>query len=155
MNLKKVFYACDNGKDYILSLSEGSKVIHLIDQRGTVTEYRMKDHREAVSQALIWLKHSDPRIPKTFLVSTVPGTDLINLRKVLAEVDLTLPENHHLGTWILFHGHNFSVLDGEIDSNQIPIMDLESLKKIQNRMKRSTYSRRFKPPGGILSEVGA
>lgn len=155
MYLKKVFYACDNGKDYVLSLPEGSKIIKLIDQKGTLTEYRMKDHREAVSQALIWLKHSDPRIPKTFLVSTVPGTDLSKLRDILADHDLTLPENQHLGTWILFHGHNFTVLDGEIDSNQIPVMDLDSLKKIRNRMQRSASPRMSKPAGGILSEAGA
>jgi hypothetical protein len=155
MNLKRVFYACDNGKDYVITLSEGSRVIRLIDLSGLQTEYRMKDHREACSQIKLWMKNSVPRLPKTFVVKTDETSDLTKLRNTLAENDLTLPEARLLKSWIIYHGNQFTVMDGDFEPNQIPILNLEDLQKISRRIRRNIHPRMSKPAGGIFSEVSA
>ncbi len=155
MNLKRVFYACDNGKDYVLSLSEGSKIIKLVDLTGIQTEYRMKDHREACSQARLWLKNSVPRLPKTFLIRTDLNSDLEKLRNVLADQDLTLPEARSLKDWILYHGHQFTIVEGELDPSQTPILEMEDLMRIRNQIRRNKPFRETKPVGGLFSEVSA
>jgi hypothetical protein len=131
MNLKRVFYACDNGKDYVLSLSEGSKIINLVDLTGSRPSIDERYRGSLQSCQTVAVKNSVPRLPKTFLIRTDLNSDLEKLRNVLADQYLTLPEARSLKDWILYHGHHFTIARGRAwIPSQDADLEMEDLKRI-------------------------
>lgn len=137
----KEFYASPDGKDYILQLDNDAKFITCtnIETRIKVV-YPFDKHSEALSQFKVWMDNSDIRIPKTFFIETKHDTPLHALREELAKHDLTLPQAEKLSRYIVYHGHQSMILDGDFDNKFIPEMNLVSLRKISRSRRRVTMS---------------
>ena len=158
MNFKNVLYCCNNGKDYLMNLKEGSKIIRLTDLlNGFVTELPARDHEAACSQLKEWKKNSITRLPRSFAIETHSlKVDLSSLRETLAKLDLTLPESFKLKRWIIFHDHESIILDGPWDeeNQKIPIVDKPYLDKILRSGSLPAPAKRpQKVTGGIFSNA--
>ncbi len=133
----KQYYACPDGKDYMIQLDDDAKFVSItnIETRFKVN-YPFQNHAEALSQYKTWLANADIRLPKTFYITTGHDTPIEALREELAKHDLTLPGIEKLSKYIVFHGHQSMVIDGDFDNKIIPEMNLVTLRRISRSKKK-------------------
>ena len=133
----KQFYACPDGKDYIIQLDDDAKFISItnIDTR-IKANYPFQNHTEALSQYKTWVSNADVRLPKTFFIETSSTTPIQGLREELANHDLTLPGIEKLSKFIVFHGYQSMIIDGDFDNKMIPEMNLVILRRVSRNKRK-------------------
>lgn len=133
----KQYYACPDGKDYIIQLDDDAKFISITNIETRIkANYPFQNHAEALSQYKSWLANADIRLPKTFFITTSHVTPIQALREELAKHDLTLPGIEKLSRFIVFHGHQSMIIDGDFENKIIPEMNLVTLRRISRSRKR-------------------
>lgn len=131
------YYACPDGKDYFIQLEDDAKFISITNIETRIkTNYPFQNHTEALSQYKSWIANADVRLPKTFYIETSPKISLYDLRDELAKHDLTLPQAEKLSKFIIFHGHQSIIIDGDFDNKMIPEINLVSLRRISRNKRR-------------------
>ncbi len=135
----KQYYACPDGKDYIIQLEDDAKFVSITNIETRIkVNYPFQNHTEALSQYKTWIANADIRLPKTFFIETNPVTPIQALREELAKHDLTLPGIEKLSKYIVFHGYQSMVIDGDFDNKIIPEMSLASLMRISRNKKKTS-----------------
>ena len=148
----KQFYGCPDGKDYIIQLIEGDKFISTINiETRQKINYPFKSYAEALDQYKTWIAAAEIRLPKTFYIATTPESPIEALREELARHDLTLPGIEKLSKFIVFHGHQSMIIDGEFDNKMIPEMNLSSLRKISRSKRIITLNPNVLPKSGLFA----
>lgn len=135
----KQFYACPDGKDYFIQVIDGDKFVSItnIETRRKIN-YPFKSYTEAADQYKTWTAAAEIRLPKTFYIATGPEVSIYALREELAKHDLTLPAIEKLSKFIVFHGYQSMIIDGDFDNKMIPEMNMHLLKKV-SRSKKKVY----------------
>ena len=148
----KQFYACPDGKDYIIQLDDDAKFISItnIDTR-IKANYPFQNHTEALSQYKTWMANADVRLPKTFYIETSPVTPIQALREELANHDLTLPGIDKLSKFIVFHGYQSMIIDGDFDNKMIPEMTFVSLRKISRNKRKFAATAELQMNTGLFA----
>ncbi|PKL01252.1 MAG: hypothetical protein CVV56_01245 [Tenericutes bacterium HGW-Tenericutes-1] len=133
----KQYYACTDGKDYIIQLDDDAKFVSITNIENRIkVNYPFQNHTEALSQYKTWIANADIRLPKTFFIETSPVTPIQALREELAKHDLTLPGIEKLRKFIVFHGYQSMIIDGDFDNKIIPEMNLVALRRISRNKKK-------------------
>lgn len=148
----KQYYACPDGKDYIIQLDDDAKFISITNIETRIkANYPFQNHTEALSQYKTWVSNADIRLPKTFYIETNPNTPIQALREELAKHDLTLPGIEKLGKFIVFHGHQSLIIDGEFENKIIPEMNLVSLRRISRNKRRISITSELQINTGLFA----
>ncbi|MBU0996620.1 MAG: hypothetical protein KKE16_01080 [Firmicutes bacterium] len=144
--IERGLYQDKNGKDYLLKLKEESKRIIQLDlQTGFVSEFPFGTYREARINFQAWLKNSELRLPKQFVINTENNCIEI-LMDEIQQLSLPIPKDlTRLEKYIFYHNQTYMTL-GEFDNNNIPEINLQFLKDLnkQNRIRMNQLSPRRK-----------
>lgn len=154
--MMKCFYACPNGKQYLMELRRDHVVALLDLKSGYLNEFPFKTHKAAYSAFKEWESNSLPLLPMTFAIKTDLSKAQEPLREELALHDLVLPETTHLKNWIVFHGYKSMVLD-DFDNTRIPEIDIVYLRRIRRKKRLQALSNQASKPNqgyaGLLEGV--
>jgi len=139
--IERGLYQDKNGKDYLLKLKDGSKRIIQLDLlTGYVSEFPFRTYREARMNFQSWIRNSELRLPRQFVINVDNDTVLL-LLDLLQQLDLPIPEDtNRLEKYLFYHNHTYMSL-GAFDNNNIPEIDLKFLKDLNKKIRIQMHQR--------------
>jgi hypothetical protein len=146
------FYACDNGKDYIIEHQDKSRMISQLDlsSRKTFT-FIFSSTREATEQFDMWIRCSELRLPLVFFVRLTATPNL--MRSAMERLGLPFPATYEIKRYVKYRrfedgdGVLMNPLD-DIDKASIPEITIDFLDRLIHRT--GAAQRTAKLAGGML-----
>lgn len=135
---QRTLFQHPNGRDYLYTLLPKSKEITQIDlQSGFTASISFSSHSEAVANLASWVENSQYRVPKAFRIRTETQRDPDDSRKklmILSKLGFQVPSLGDLKTFLVFvNGHALGPLDKFDESDKMPGLDLDYLRRILRR----------------------
>jgi len=135
--MERKLYLNPNGQDMWLSLDVDHKRVITVDiLTRNETTYPFLSRKDARDNYNCWLKNSELRLPRTFVIKASEFTPINNLADVLAELSLPIPKRKDMKDYVVYHRSKEKYIHMNIENftnSILPELDAKQLRKISNK----------------------
>ena len=135
--MERKLYLNPNGQDMWLSLDVDHKRVITVDiLTRNETTYPFLSRKDARDNYNCWLKNSEFRLPRTFIIKASEFTPKNNLTDVLVELSLPITKRKDMKDYVVFHRSKDKYIHMNIENftnSILPELDAKQLRKISNK----------------------